>query len=222
MLSNCLTCKFFSKPIHTGDLACAIDPRYVKLWNHLKTLPQSEVETLPIDLCSQFEPLPPYNPSLPCIRRSLDGRWNFLESIRSAWQGSIYCYDSLSQLLQTEQVAIADCFSDETGEFFTVFQKRSSSRSSQRVTQSTQQVSGNRQQAIEAFELIDMIEVNSSHITDIGYHDPLQILFVRFDTTGLYAYFNVPDNVWFDFRSAPSKGRFRNQEIEGHYSYVPL
>ena len=61
--------------------------------------------------------------------------------------------------------------------------------------------------------------VSSSAISHVDY-DPLTAeLHVTFTTTGLYTYTGVPHQVYEDFLTAASKGRFFNDNIRDHYRY---
>jgi len=62
----------------------------------------------------------------------------------------------------------------------------------------------------------------STAIRSLSYDDETRTLFVTFVDGDLYAYFEVPPQVFRAFRSARSKGRFFAREIRGRYRYVKM
>lgn len=64
---------------------------------------------------------------------------------------------------------------------------------------------------------MNMIEVSSSDIYSVGYENG--ILYICFNKGGIYAYHDVPQNVYFDLIHAPSKGKFFHQNIKKNYKY---
>lgn len=55
-LSNCKTCKFATKERHHPiDIGCAIAPSYWEMWNRLKGLSESSIQSMPIEPCREFE-----------------------------------------------------------------------------------------------------------------------------------------------------------------------
>lgn len=63
---------------------------------------------------------------------------------------------------------------------------------------------------------MDMQRVNSRSIYSIGYDPVTQTLVIRFWTGFTYRYFGVSQNVYSQFMSAGSKGRFYNSYIRGN------
>ncbi len=61
-LSNCSNCKYHSDPLHSTDIACAIQPHYASMWLKLKSLESSTLNCLPVDNCSDFELSPDFQP----------------------------------------------------------------------------------------------------------------------------------------------------------------
>jgi len=60
----------------------------------------------------------------------------------------------------------------------------------------------------------------SSSISRFGYDDAIQVLFVEFKNGSVYQYFDVPEPVFEQMKSAPSKGQFLAQVIKGAYRYA--
>lgn len=60
----------------------------------------------------------------------------------------------------------------------------------------------------------------SSNIARFGYDQASQVLFVEFKNGSLYQYFDVPEQVFQQMTSAPSKGQFLAQVIKGTYRYA--
>lgn len=70
---------------------------------------------------------------------------------------------------------------------------------------------------------IPWIPVVSSNVSDIGYAESSETLFVRFLGDGsVYQYDNVPKEVWILFQSAPSKGKFLWHSVRDVYPYQRL
>lgn len=67
---------------------------------------------------------------------------------------------------------------------------------------------------------MEMISVDSSNISAIGYEDGT--LRVRFNDGSEYDYYGVPENVFQDFLQSNSKGKFLHQNIKGQYQYAKL
>ena len=67
---------------------------------------------------------------------------------------------------------------------------------------------------------MEMNQVTSSTVQAIGYDDQTGTLRVEFIKSGTYDYYSVPQDIYFAFLSAPSKGIFHNLYIKkGGYSY---
>lgn len=62
---------------------------------------------------------------------------------------------------------------------------------------------------------MNMISVSSSNIASIGYENGT--MHIRFHSGGLYAYFDVPEFLYMELRSAASKGRYFHAHIKGRY-----
>lgn len=64
---------------------------------------------------------------------------------------------------------------------------------------------------------IELIEVDSTCFSRIGYDYESETLAVEFHNTGLYYYYGVPSSVYIDFRMADSLGGWYNAHIKGFY-----
>ncbi len=60
-----------------------------------------------------------------------------------------------------------------------------------------------------------MISVASTNISSIGYEGTT--LHIRFNSGGLYAYYNVPSSVYNGLMGASSKGKYFHANIKGRY-----
>jgi hypothetical protein len=60
----------------------------------------------------------------------------------------------------------------------------------------------------------------SSNIARYGYDDANQVLHVEFKNGSVYQYFDVPQSVFEQMKTAPSKGQFLAQSIKGTYRYA--
>lgn len=69
---------------------------------------------------------------------------------------------------------------------------------------------------------MDRIPVESSNIDEIGYDAGSMTVEVLFKKSGLYQYFDVPENVFAEFLQSESKGKFFNGCIKGHYRETRL
>jgi hypothetical protein len=68
---------------------------------------------------------------------------------------------------------------------------------------------------------MDWIESpESSNITRFRYDEINRILFVEFINGGVYQYFDVPDNIYEQMKTASSKGQFLAQNVKGVFRYA--
>ena len=71
--------------------------------------------------------------------------------------------------------------------------------------------------------MITMHYVDSSNVEAIGYDKNAQELHVRFLKSGAtYAYYNVEEWVFDEFRQAESIGGYLNDHIKENYDYARL
>jgi hypothetical protein len=61
--------------------------------------------------------------------------------------------------------------------------------------------------------------VESITLTTVSYDDALGMLQLEFRSQAVYQYFGVPAPVHEGLLGAPSKGRYFNQVIRGHFPY---
>lgn len=59
----------------------------------------------------------------------------------------------------------------------------------------------------------------SSNIYQIGYESSTSTLEVEFKNRRVYQYFDVPEQIWKQFKMAESKGQFLHYNIKGNYRY---
>lgn len=73
------------------------------------------------------------------------------------------------------------------------------------------------------YKNISKITVDSSAISEIGYDEKKQLLFIRFRDSGVaYIYEDVPSSVWKAFKGASSLGSYFNKSIKGQYESIRL
>lgn len=60
----------------------------------------------------------------------------------------------------------------------------------------------------------------SSNIARFAYDDQAQVLAVEFKTGGTYNYYEIPEIIFNQMQSAPSKGQFLAQTVKGFYRYA--
>jgi hypothetical protein len=63
-------------------------------------------------------------------------------------------------------------------------------------------------------------KIDSSMIASVGYQKEEQILEVTFQNQTVYEYYKVPQELYYQFLEASSKGQFMNQHIIGIYEYA--
>jgi len=61
--------------------------------------------------------------------------------------------------------------------------------------------------------------VESATLTAIGYDDSQKLLQLEFRSQAVYRYAGVPGCVYEELMAAPSKGRYFNEAIRGHYAH---
>lgn len=64
---------------------------------------------------------------------------------------------------------------------------------------------------------MQMIPVQSSNLASVGYEN--RTLYIAFHSGGLYSYVGVPESLYRELLSAPSKGKFFHAYIKGAYPY---
>ena len=64
---------------------------------------------------------------------------------------------------------------------------------------------------------MNMISVNSSNLSAVGYDSETGVMHIRFNSGRLYAYYNVPENVYHELMNAASLGSYFNSFIKGCY-----
>lgn len=64
---------------------------------------------------------------------------------------------------------------------------------------------------------MNMIHVISSNLESVGYE--YDTLYIRFKHGGLYAYYNVPVEIYHALLNSPSKGEYFHAKIKNIYSY---
>lgn len=69
---------------------------------------------------------------------------------------------------------------------------------------------------------MNMIPVNSSNLSAVGYDSVSQTLYVSFHHSGTYAYFNVPEHVYKELMSASSHGKYHAAHIKNVYRYQKI
>jgi hypothetical protein len=60
----------------------------------------------------------------------------------------------------------------------------------------------------------------SSNIARICYECDTQVMTVEFLKGGMYQYFDIPEHVFEQMKTASSKGQFLAQNIKGSYRYA--
>ncbi len=66
---------------------------------------------------------------------------------------------------------------------------------------------------------MQMINVDSSNVTAVGYDEDSDTLQVEFHNGGTYQYFDVPVHLFEGLRDADSVGGFLAANIKGSYRY---
>ena len=66
---------------------------------------------------------------------------------------------------------------------------------------------------------MNIMSVESATLVAIGYDDTRKILQLEFRSHAVYHYFGVPGFVYEALVAAPSKGRYFNGAIRGHFPH---
>jgi len=61
--------------------------------------------------------------------------------------------------------------------------------------------------------------VSSSNLHSVGYDITTSTLEIKFHKSGVYQYFNVPENIYVRLMSASSKGGFFDSHIKERFRY---
>lgn len=68
---------------------------------------------------------------------------------------------------------------------------------------------------------MQMLNVNSSNLSAVGYDPTMQTLRVQF-RSGTYDYYNVPENIYSNLMSAASHGEYHAAHIKNVYPYKKI
>jgi hypothetical protein len=60
----------------------------------------------------------------------------------------------------------------------------------------------------------------SSNIARFRYDEANQVLTIEFSHGGTYDYYDVPEHIFEQFKTAPSKGQFLSRSIKGVYRFA--
>ena len=64
--------------------------------------------------------------------------------------------------------------------------------------------------------------VSSSNLASIGYDAENEILEVEFKHGGIYQYFDVPENVYYELMNADSHGVYFSANIRNNYEFEKI
>lgn len=64
--------------------------------------------------------------------------------------------------------------------------------------------------------MIELTAVTSGRISEYGYDEDLQIIYVRFHNGRLWQYRNAPPHIWLEFQLAPSKDQYIRAVLDQH------
>jgi hypothetical protein len=67
--------------------------------------------------------------------------------------------------------------------------------------------------------MVDMQWVDSSNLEQVGYDEAKMELYVGFKGGETYVYQDVPQSIFDQLMTAPSKGSFLNREVKNTYSF---
>ena len=65
---------------------------------------------------------------------------------------------------------------------------------------------------------MNMVSVSSSNLVTVGYDKASMTLSIQFKS-GLYDYYNVPENIYNGLLNASSKGEYHHAFIKNSYRY---
>jgi len=64
-----------------------------------------------------------------------------------------------------------------------------------------------------------LLDLHSTSLDRVGYDPEAEVLLVVFRDRSAYRYFGVPNAVFENFQTAPSKGAYFNHAIRGAYRF---
>lgn len=67
---------------------------------------------------------------------------------------------------------------------------------------------------------MNITAVASTTLAAVAYDDAREVLQLEFRSRAVYRYFGVPGQVYEALLAAPSKGRYFNREIRGHFPHL--
>lgn len=69
---------------------------------------------------------------------------------------------------------------------------------------------------------MERIKVSSSNIHSIGYDHASNMLEIKFNSSGIYQYYNVPKFVYDELIYANSHGKYFDKNIKTKYQYKKM
>lgn len=69
-------------------------------------------------------------------------------------------------------------------------------------------------------EIVDFIQVDSSHLKEVRYSKEKQELEIKFRNGDNYTYYQVPEEAYKELLQSNSKGKHFHTSIKGRYSFT--
>jgi len=79
-----------------------------------------------------------------------------------------------------------------------------------------------RKQKLGSIENLTFLQVNSTYISAFAYDEEKQVLFVKFNSEAIFAYFNVANTEYSNLINAPSVGSYFAKNIRDCYDYEKI
>ncbi len=67
---------------------------------------------------------------------------------------------------------------------------------------------------------VEMVEVEASNVSKIGYNDKEKILGVEFNNETLYYYLDIPKEHYDEMLKCKSIGSYMHRNIKGNFRYI--
>lgn len=68
----------------------------------------------------------------------------------------------------------------------------------------------------------EMISVESSNVDSVGYDAAKRVVYIRFKDNALYAYYDVPNNIFDELLKSNSVGAYLHKNIKGKFKYEQI
>lgn len=200
-LTNCSDCQFYnSNPHHKGDIRCSLQPAYATMYDRLKNLDSVTLNSLPLDKCRDFKIDPLFAPKEITFSLTFQ-EWQHLAR-DSSCSSTIFNFLKERKIEHSLSLTVRD------------WQKIAFSSRNPYILELLTEHKINAPQSQG-----NWIDVDSSCINAVAYNWLNSVLKIRFNSSDVYQYSDVPADVFDSLLRSVSKGLYFNSYIKDVYDF---